>query len=30
MREIDRAENTQIGEKLITCIEREVVERRAL
>ena len=30
MREIDRAENTQIGEKLITCIEREVVERRAI
>ncbi len=30
MREIDRAENTQIGEKLIACIEREVAEQRAL
>jgi hypothetical protein len=30
MREIDRAENTQIGEKLIACIEREVAEHRAV
>lgn len=28
MREIDRAENTQIAEKLIACIEREVLESR--
>jgi glutathione synthase len=28
MREIDRAENTQIAEKLIACIELEVLESR--
>jgi hypothetical protein len=28
MREIDRAENTQIAEQLIACIEQRVAESR--